>query len=298
MSNERTGAPEIGGRRARAWGAAAPRRAARTARRARQLARVRDPLRTPPSSAVSLLPLDPARRARRAGRAAVNDDTGLHGAERPRARAEPARLAVSDRSQESITILRKRGRELDFERSSAPAASGGAPHDVLESRERLRQLVGDLHELPERQRSVLVMRELSGLSMQEIAGALTVSPAAAKQSLFEARGSLQGSSPGWSVAATGAPALRPAARARRCWHTRAGRCFSRARRERRWPPLGQSASQAHPRGRGGLGTLRCQSLALCAAPTQISVTARMPLGGRTVVAEHLEAEHLESRRLE
>jgi RNA polymerase sigma factor (sigma-70 family) len=91
---------------------------------------------------------------------------------------------------ESITILRKHGRELELDRSGLQAQADEGPHALLESRARLRQLVCDLQELPERQRSALLMRELSGLHIQEIAVALATSPAAAKQALFEARSSL------------------------------------------------------------------------------------------------------------
>jgi len=90
---------------------------------------------------------------------------------------------------ESITILRKRTRELDVEQVSFLA--DGEPEAVMEGRGRLEQLVADLLDLPERQRAALVMRELSGLRIEEIAGALTISPAAAKQALFEARNSLR-----------------------------------------------------------------------------------------------------------
>src|ERR1700760_294897 len=51
-------------------------------------------------------------------------------------------------------------------------------------------LLRDLAELPERQRSALVMRELSGLSHEEIAIVLGTSVGAAKQTIFEARRSL------------------------------------------------------------------------------------------------------------
>jgi RNA polymerase sigma factor (sigma-70 family) len=91
---------------------------------------------------------------------------------------------------ESITILRKHRRELELDQSGLQAQADDDPHSLLESRGRLRQLVCDLHELPERQRSALVMRELSGLHIEEIAVALAASPAAAKQALFEARSSL------------------------------------------------------------------------------------------------------------
>ncbi|HEX5308004.1 MAG TPA: sigma-70 family RNA polymerase sigma factor [Solirubrobacteraceae bacterium] len=90
---------------------------------------------------------------------------------------------------ESVTILRKRVRQAEPSRGSDARASD--PYAVLEQRARLSQLVADLHALPERQRATLVMRELSGLGMQEIAQALDITAAAAKQSLFEARNSLR-----------------------------------------------------------------------------------------------------------
>ncbi len=57
-------------------------------------------------------------------------------------------------------------------------------------RERLRQLLADLDELPERQRGALVMRELAGLDFDAIAAALDTSPGVARQTLYEARLSL------------------------------------------------------------------------------------------------------------
>ena len=64
---------------------------------------------------------------------------------------------------------------------AADAASDAADRD------RLRQLIEDLGALPERQRSALVLRELSGLASEEIGTALSISPAAAKQNVYEAR---------------------------------------------------------------------------------------------------------------
>lgn len=58
------------------------------------------------------------------------------------------------------------------------------------TRDRVRQLVSDLGTLPVRQRSALVMRELSGLDSEEIATALSISPSAARQSVYEARAAL------------------------------------------------------------------------------------------------------------
>ena len=89
---------------------------------------------------------------------------------------------------ESISIVRRRqplaeAQEPDLPREPAVDA-------VFESRERLRTLVADLATLSERQRSALVMRELSGLSHEQIAAALGTSSGAARQVVYEARQAL------------------------------------------------------------------------------------------------------------
>ena len=58
-----------------------------------------------------------------------------------------------------------------------------------ETRARLSELLGDLGELSERRRAALLMRELCGLSYEEIATALGSSEGAIRQSVSEARGS-------------------------------------------------------------------------------------------------------------
>ena len=86
---------------------------------------------------------------------------------------------------ESMSLLRRRTRT---DESGEPAAS--AAFDVeasAEARARLHQVLGDIRELPERQRAALVMRELSGLDCEEIAAALETSPSAAKQAIYDAR---------------------------------------------------------------------------------------------------------------
>ena len=90
---------------------------------------------------------------------------------------------------ESIDLLRRRreSRELDVEQ----VAPGYGLAEDAATRERLRGLVADLKDLPERQREVLVMRELSGLDFEEIASALDTSGAVARQTLYEARQSLR-----------------------------------------------------------------------------------------------------------
>ncbi|MDX6582357.1 MAG: hypothetical protein QOI10_1541 [Solirubrobacterales bacterium] len=56
-----------------------------------------------------------------------------------------------------------------------------------DSHERVRELFDDLSALTARQRGALVMRELNGLSYEEIGAALDTSAAGAKQSVYEAR---------------------------------------------------------------------------------------------------------------
>lgn len=71
-----------------------------------------------------------------------------------------------------------------FQMSRAPL------RDTVEESERranLRQLVADMRELPEQQRSALLMRELDGLSYNELAAALDVTIPAVKSLLVRAR---------------------------------------------------------------------------------------------------------------
>lgn len=90
---------------------------------------------------------------------------------------------------ESIELLRRRRQtgELD----SNLAAPGCGPAEAAASRERLRRLLSDLDQLPERQRGTLVMRELAGLDFAEIGAVLGTSPAVVRQTVYEARLSLR-----------------------------------------------------------------------------------------------------------
>lgn len=89
---------------------------------------------------------------------------------------------------EAIDLLRRRRetRQLDVEQ----VAPGVNLAEDAATRERLRLLLADLRELPERQREVLVMREMAGLDFEEIGSALGTSGAVARQTLYEARQSL------------------------------------------------------------------------------------------------------------
>ena len=87
---------------------------------------------------------------------------------------------------ESISLLRKR-------RAHAPIDDDfelEAPEDDPAMRQRLRELVADLKQLPEAQRSALVMHELSGLRYREIGEALGTTDKHARQIVFEARTAL------------------------------------------------------------------------------------------------------------
>lgn len=89
---------------------------------------------------------------------------------------------------EAISLVRRRPTTTELDESL-----GGADdtvHRTVETRERLTHLRADLQDLPERQRGALVMRELSGLSHEEIGEALGTSARAVKQTLYEARCSL------------------------------------------------------------------------------------------------------------
>jgi RNA polymerase sigma factor (sigma-70 family) len=72
----------------------------------------------------------------------------------------------------------------------AIAARRGTAAEV-EQREELRELIDRLQALPERQRAAIVMRELEGLSHEEIAAALGLSGGAARQVIFRAREALR-----------------------------------------------------------------------------------------------------------
>jgi RNA polymerase sigma factor (sigma-70 family) len=90
---------------------------------------------------------------------------------------------------ECVSHLRRRPHVEEEIASFLPPAP--AVDVTYESRERLRLLVADLAALPERGRSALVMRELSGLSYEQIGAALGSSGAAARQTVYEARVALQ-----------------------------------------------------------------------------------------------------------
>jgi RNA polymerase sigma factor (sigma-70 family) len=89
---------------------------------------------------------------------------------------------------EAVEILRRRRDSVELEPQQIPVA---AVTETAESRDRLRTLLGDLEQLPERQRAALVLRELSGLDFEQIGASFGTSAAVARQTLYEARLSLR-----------------------------------------------------------------------------------------------------------
>ena len=82
---------------------------------------------------------------------------------------------------ESINILRRRNRSAELDETLGEVIT---LEDHLDDRETLRLLRRDLADLPERQRSALVLRELNGLGHEEIASVLGTTPTAVKQAIF------------------------------------------------------------------------------------------------------------------
>jgi RNA polymerase sigma factor (sigma-70 family) len=70
------------------------------------------------------------------------------------------------------------------------AGAGEDIYSTLSRRHELRRLIEDLADLPEQQRAALLMRELDGLSHDEVAAALEVTPAASRQLVKRARNGL------------------------------------------------------------------------------------------------------------
>jgi RNA polymerase sigma factor (sigma-70 family) len=70
-------------------------------------------------------------------------------------------------------------------------AGGESPAETQERREELTDLMHRLRSLPETQRAAIVMREMEGLSHEEIATALGVSGGAARQAIHRARQTLR-----------------------------------------------------------------------------------------------------------
>ncbi|MEA2458769.1 MAG: hypothetical protein QOC95_1741, partial [Thermoleophilaceae bacterium] len=104
-------------------------------------------------------------------------------AKRPEVPLKPWLFRIAH--NEAITVQRRRRTHATLDEEAVGSAPGA--DDESADRDELKQLVEDLLALPERQRSALVMRELSGLDYEDIAVALGTSPTGAKQTVYEAR---------------------------------------------------------------------------------------------------------------
>lgn len=89
----------------------------------------------------------------------------------------------------ALNDLRDRPPEAAELSEALPGARSAAAE--AEAREELGELTERLRALPEPQRAALVMRELEGLSHEEIAAALGVSGGAARQAIYRARAALR-----------------------------------------------------------------------------------------------------------
>jgi RNA polymerase sigma factor (sigma-70 family) len=87
---------------------------------------------------------------------------------------------------ECISLIRKRRQHVEIDESLGLEAP---EHDPA-LKERLRELVGDLQQLPDGQRGALVMHELSGLPYRDIAVAFDTTEPHARQLVYEARTAL------------------------------------------------------------------------------------------------------------
>ena len=88
---------------------------------------------------------------------------------------------------EAITMLRRRRPHAALDSQPETASPALGPEDSVVASERMAQLRDDLDQLPERQRSALLLRELNDLTYPEIAGAIATTEQAARQSVYEAR---------------------------------------------------------------------------------------------------------------
>ncbi|UTI64993.1 RNA polymerase sigma factor [Paraconexibacter antarcticus] len=93
---------------------------------------------------------------------------------------------------EAISLMRRRGTAgAAVPTDVLPDVGGPSLEEVAAVRGRLQEMLGDLRALAPRQREALMLRELEGRSYREIAQVLDVSEAAAQQTVFAARRSLQ-----------------------------------------------------------------------------------------------------------
>ncbi|MDA0182275.1 RNA polymerase sigma factor [Solirubrobacter phytolaccae] len=117
-------------------------------------------------------------------------DTALRGGVVPiDTRAWLLRL-VRNASLDELRRAKVRAAAGDVELETLPSASGQLP-EVLVDRTEARELLGDIHRLPDRQKSVLVMSALDGLSHEEVAVRLDTTVDTTRSLLARARANLR-----------------------------------------------------------------------------------------------------------
>ncbi|MBJ7455583.1 MAG: RNA polymerase sigma factor, partial [Thermoleophilia bacterium] len=105
---------------------------------------------------------------------------------RPRIAVRPWLFRIAH--NECIDLVRARPQVEELTDRDDPVA--GSVHERVEVREQIRELRADIASLPLRQRSALVLHEMSGLSHAAVGEALGTSAADARHLLHEARTSL------------------------------------------------------------------------------------------------------------
>jgi RNA polymerase sigma factor (sigma-70 family) len=91
---------------------------------------------------------------------------------------------------EAISLIRRRTRDAQQDSVLAAQLVGPSTEERAVDRAVWAQLTADLADLPMRLRSALLLRELAGLSHEEIGSALGTTSGGAKQAIFEARRAL------------------------------------------------------------------------------------------------------------
>ena len=84
-------------------------------------------------------------------------------------------------------VLRKRRPETPVEDAGPLAADDADPHEAVADSERRRALDLSLRMLPEKERAALVLRDIEGLSTEEVARALGSSEATVRSQICKAR---------------------------------------------------------------------------------------------------------------
>ncbi len=176
-----------------------------------------------------------------------------------------------------------------------PAVTAQLPEDFAHRAE-ARALLGDIHRLPDRQRSVLVMSAIDGLSHEEVAGRLDTTVETTRSLLARARENLRRTAAARETAcASVRDALETAASSRvraseiarrHLWscaacraHQRDLRVPSRLRRLAGWSPWAVLAQLV---GGGGIATVQKVAVGACCA---------LVLGGGAVTVPQIAEHH-------